>query len=651
MFSRSVCTLLILRCMALVVVFAGALNSAVAQSCLAIIPSNYVINFTKTAVGTTTTTQDVEVTNLCSAVVQVNSFTMPTAPEFKFLGGWAPLSLAKGQNMIYEIRFAPDLPQTFTGTFTLNVQGYSPILVTINGTGFLADATASWSSSSITFDNIPLGTTSAPQSVTLKNTGTKGVTITDVYTDPPFAVTGFKVNETLKAGGSITLPVTFSPSFAGSYNGTLVVTTNNLPPTGVSLYATAVAPTSLAITNFPTLPVVTQGAAYLAQLQSLNGVGTVTWSLASGSTLPAGLSLSSTGTITGPVSSTLAVGNYPFSVTATDSASNTTTLQVTLPVEAPTGAICNNIDWLISGTSTPIVPVTDLGTGTYLGAEGGLYLNGSNVMPASHDSDGVGFAQSIQPLDANGNPDPNGKIALMSMGMSVTFDTFQKFMQNGAADTSINKNLVFVPAAQPRLGAVDWANIDGPAWVDTFNYFIPQAGVTPQQIVAAWVENVDANPIGSFPQDMATLQAEYETAAQLMHTEFPNLKLAFFTSREYGAYENGLPHGGDKEPYAYQSAFAVRGMIEDQLNGVAAMNYNPANGPVMAPWVAWGPYIWSNGLIARSDGLVWPCYYFESDGQHPSEKTGGSEQDANMLMNFLKTDDATAPWFLAQPPK
>ena len=647
MFSRSAWSAITMRSVMFVLLLSVGFKAAAAQSCLGIIPANYTINFGKVAIGTTTLTHDIEVTNLCSPVVQVSSFTMPSTPEFLFLGGWAPVSLAEGQNMIFEIRFAPAAAQTYTGTATVTVQGYSPIVVSMSGAGFLPDAAPSWSASSLTFSNVPLGTTSAPQSVTLKNTGTSGVTISDVYTDPPFSVT-FSGTENLKAGGSLTFPVTFSPSFAGSFNGTLVVTSNNLPATGVTLYGTAIVPSTLAITNFPTLPVVTQGAAYLAQLQSTNGIGTVTWSVASGSSLPSGLSLSSTGSITGTLASTQPVGNYPFSVTGTDSSSNSATLLLTLPVQKPTGANCSNIDWDVTGTTTPMVPLTDLGTGTYLGAEGGLYLNGSNVMPSSHDADGVSLAQSIQPLDANGNPDPNGKYALLSMGMSVAFDTFQKFMQNAGADPSINPSLVFVPGAQPRLGAVDWANLKSPAWVDTFNYFLPQSGITPQQVVAAWVESVDANPHGSFPGDMTTLQSEFETAAQLLHTEFTNLKLAFFSSREYAAYENGLSHPGDKEPYAYETAFAVRGMIQDQLNGVAAMNYNAANGPVVAPWVAWGPYIWANGLISRGDGLVWPCYYFESDGQHPSPKTGGSEQDANMLLNFMKMDDATSPWFLVK---
>jgi hypothetical protein len=624
----------------------GGLNSAAAQSCLAIIPANYTINFGKIAVGTTTLTQDVEVTNLCTPTVQVSSFSM-SSTEFKLQGGWAPITLAQGQNMIFLIRFAPDAPQTFTGTATVNVDGYSPIVVTMSGSGFLADATPSWSSSALAFSSVPLGTTSAAQTVTLTNTGTKGVTVTNVYTDAPFSVTGFTVNQNLRAGGSLPLQVTFAPSATGSFNGTLVVTTNNLPPTGVTLSGTAITPTLLAITNFPTLPVVTQGAAYLAALHSINGVGTVTWSVAPGSTLPSGLRLSAAGGISGTLGATVPVGNYLFSVKATDSSANTITQQFTLPIQKPTGANCNNIDWDVTGTKIPMVPLTDLGTGTYQGSEGGLYPNGSNVMPDSHDADGVAFAQSIQPLDANGNVDPNGKYGLISMGMSVTFDTFLKFMADAGADPSTNKSLVFVPAAQPRLGAVDWADITGPAWTDTFNYFLPQSGLTPQQVVAAWVESVDANPHGSFPGDMAVLQSEYETAAQLLHTEFPNLKLVFFSSREYGAYENGLPHGGDKEPFAYESAFAVRGMIQDQLNGLPAMNYDAANGPVVAPWVAWGPYIWADGLIQRGDGLVWPCYYFEPDGQHPSSKTGGSEQDANMLLNFMKTNDATAPWFLA----
>jgi hypothetical protein len=636
----------VVGCLMVVLVLAGGVKSARAQSCIGVVPPNLVINFGQYAVGTTTLTQDVKITNNCSASMQVNSFTFGPS-EFKLIGGWAPTTLAMGKDMTFELRFSPDAAQVFTGNFTVNVQGYSPVVVTLTGTGILPGAVANWSSSSVTFNNVPLGTTSAPQNITLTNTGTKSLTVKKIYTNPPFTVTGPTGGLTIKPNSSLKMPVTYSPSSVGSSTGLLAVTSNYLPPTGVTLYGTGVAPSSLAITNFPTLPISTQGAAYLAAFLSTNGVGTVSWSLASGSSLPLGLSLSSAGSITGTVDSTVALGNYPFSVTATDSSSNTATAQFTLPVTVATGANCNNIDWDVTGTTTPMVALTDMGTGTYLGAQGGLYLNGSNVMPPDHDADGVSLAQSIQPLDANGNPSPTGKYALLSVGMSVTFDTFLAFMQDRTADPSINKSLVLAPGAQPSLGAVAWADITNPAWVDTLNYFLPQVGITPQQVVAAWVENVDANPHGSFPSDQATLQSELETSAQILHTLFPNLKLVFFSGREYAAYENGLQHPGDKEPFAYESSFAVRGVIQDQLNGVAKMNYKPANGPVVAPWVAWGPYLWTNGLMARGDGQVWPCHDFRSDGQHPSTDAGGSERDANMLLNFMKTNDATAPWFLA----
>ena len=60
----------------------------------------------------------------------------------------------------------------------------------------------------------------------------------------------------------------------------------------------------------------------------------------------------------------------------------------------------------------------------------------------------------------------------------------------------------------------------------------------------------------------------------------------------------------------------------------------------------WGNYDWANGLLARSDGLVWTCQDMESDGTHPSTAFG-REKDANLLLNFLRSDDTATPWFLA----
>src|SRR5260370_1004179 len=128
---------------------------------------------------------------------------------------------------------------------------------------------------------------------------------------------------------------------------------------------------------------------------------------------------------------------------ATDSSQNAlvTTADLKIPVGALTGAACNNISWNIPASTTPMVALNDLATGTYLGFQGGLYPRGSNVRPVDNDAAGLSIANSIQPLDANGNPDPNGKYGLISIGESNTSNTFSQFTINANANPSNNPHL------------------------------------------------------------------------------------------------------------------------------------------------------------------------------------------------------------------
>jgi hypothetical protein len=266
-----------------------------------------------------------------------------------------------------------------------------------------------------------------------------------------------------------------------------------------------------------------------------------------------------------------------------------------------------------------------------------------------HGSDGVAFANAIQPLDANGNPDPvNGKYVLLSIGMSAAHTLFVGFQNDVIADPSVNKtHLVLVNGAQDNATAGNFAQPNHPVWADIMNYFLPQSGVNANQVVAAWINDV-SYPTGTFPGDMSTLQSNLESISQNLHNKFPNLKLAYFTGRMYGGYSNNPKNPDSPEPFAYESGFAVKWSIQDQLNGLASLNYNPANGPVKAPWMDWGSYMWANGLIPRNDGFVWTCQDYTSDGIHPSlPPLPGRDKGADQLMNFFKTDDTTAPWFLA----
>src|SRR5437016_9102300 len=75
-------------------------------------------------------------------------------------------------------------------------------------------------------------------------------------------------------------------------------------------------------------------------------------------------------------------------------------------------------------TNLGITPINDLGPGLYKGYAGGLYPNGANTRPAAHEVAGLNIATNfIEPLTGAGNVDTtNGKIALLSIGMSNTTD-------------------------------------------------------------------------------------------------------------------------------------------------------------------------------------------------------------------------------------
>ena len=157
-------------------------------------------------------------------------------------------------------------------------------------------------------------------------------------------------------------------------------------------------------------------------------------------------------------------------------------------------------------------------------------------------------------------------------------------------------------------------------------------------------EDLDIHPSGTFPSDMTAIQTEFEAVAQNVHTIFPNAHLMYFQSRMYSGYSTTTT---DPEPYAYEIGFAMKNAIVDQLKGLASLNFDSTKGPVMAPWLGFGFYDWSNGMLGRQqDSFVYTCQDVQADGHHPSTQYGGPKR-ANFWLNFFKTDPTTAPWFVS----
>jgi hypothetical protein len=606
------------------------------------------LDFSYVNVGSSTV-QTVSVYNVSGSKSITLASITPSITQLSVVSGTLPVTIGPGQRQDYGIQFLPSATGTIAGHLTFAVTGEPSQAVNTNGVGTASTAIAKLSVSSMSFPNQALGTTSKAQTLTITNNGTTTFSVTGVVVTYPFAQSGWNTTKAIAPGASLKLSIGYVPTAVGTQTGLISMTYDVAPPNGVSLTGSGVNPTVVGINTFPTLPTGTPNYPYQANLFAIGGKAPYTWTLSTGSTLPSGLSLSSSGLISGSLASTVGVGNYTFNAKVSDSStvqerSNKT---FTLPVAAYSGyKNCNNTSVDAGDGSGPLVPINDLGTNYYLGAEeGGLYANGSNQDDPAHDVYGKTAASAIVPLDANGNYSPTGKYVFISVGLSVAQQPWFEFVNLVNTDPSKNPHLVVVNGATGGATASLLASSTNNFWNAITYDYLPNAGVTPLQVVGAWILDVDGGPGGTFPHDMTSLQSQLQSIAQNLLIKFPNIKLAYYSSMNYTGYSDGAATL-NPEPYAYESGFAVKNAIEDQISGDPTMNFDPTKGTVYAPWVAWGPYYWANGMIPRSDQLTWSCQDLYIDGTHPSDPSGRIKV-STQLLNFLKTDDTASKWFLA----
>jgi hypothetical protein len=291
-------------------------------------------------------------------------------------------------------------------------------------------------------------------------------------------------------------------------------------------------------------------------------------------------------------------------------------------------------------TSTGMVPLPELGRGTYMGAEGGLYPGGENARPAAHETIGLAEAVAIVPRDAAGNPDPNGEYVLLSIGMSNTTQEFSAFVPLANGDAERDSHLVVVDGAQGGQTAGVWADPTSMPWT-VVDMRLANANVTREQVAVAWVKVADPGPSGAFDPFVDTLADEMRAIVRNLKARFPNIRMVYLSSRIYAGYATGVSPL-NPEPFAYASGFAVKRLIADQIAG------DPELALDQAPWLSWGPYLWADGTTPRDgDGLTWECSDLGMDGTHPA--TAGRQKVADLLYDFFRTDSTAREWYLTAP--
>jgi hypothetical protein len=234
---------------------------------------------------------------------------------------------------------------------------------------------------------------------------------------------------------------------------------------------------------------------------------------------------------------------------------------------------------------------------------------------------------------------------LLSIGMSNTTQEFSMFLRLANADPAKNPKVVLVDGAQGGQTAARIANpaTTGAGFWKTVDERLQAAGMTREQVQVVWIKEADAGPTEGFPKYAQTLRDELRQVVQLLPGRFPNVKLGYLSSRTYGGYARTRLN---PEPYAYESGFSVKWLIEEQIKGDPALAFDSTKGERRAPWLSWGPYLWANGTKKNPDGLFYEEKDFGPDGTHPSES--GRRKVAEQLLRFFTTDSTTKPWFVKQ---
>ena len=306
-----------------------------------------------------------------------------------------------------------------------------------------------------------------------------------------------------------------------------------------------------------------------------------------------------------------------------------------------------------SGNSVGLPPLPDLGTGTHLGFQGGLYPDGANLPPAGHAAEGAAHAAAIEPLDALGRPDPDGKIVVLMIGMSNGVLEFRRLVEKLEADPEIDADrIVLAMGARGGQSAETWEDPGHENFERIEDRVLGDLGVTEAQVQVVLVKSALQSQ-GSPPTLPAADAQVYDleralgNGARALRSRYPQLRQVFYTSRIYAGYAT---IDLSPEPYAWENGLGIKWLIEAQIAQRADGTGDPESGDLgtaVAPWLAWGPYLWADGDTPRSDGFFWACSDLrEDDGTHPGE--GAIEKVAVAWYDFLRTSVYTRPWLLGE---
>ena len=183
------------------------------------------------------------ISNTSSATLTITQINV-TGGTFSASGYALPLNINAGQQTTITVAFLPTAVGAVSGNVSIVSNApTSPTSVGLSGSGITATVTLGINPTSLSFGNVPTGTTSATQNMTISNTGNSNVTISQITkSGAGYTVTGGGTPITLTPSQNLVLGVQFNPASTGSVAGTISVVSNATgSPASVNLSGTGVA--------------------------------------------------------------------------------------------------------------------------------------------------------------------------------------------------------------------------------------------------------------------------------------------------------------------------------------------------------------------------------------------------------------------------
>ncbi|GAB4175810.1 MAG: hypothetical protein Fur0032_15660 [Terrimicrobiaceae bacterium] len=162
------------------------------------------------------------ISNTGNDALTVSGITYPPG----FTGNWSGGSIAAGASRDVQVTFSPVVAGSFGGTISVASNSTSGSgQIACSGTGRPSSAPVAGLTGNLHFGDLTVGTT-AVRTLTISNTGNADLLVTNVTF--PAGFTGNWTGGTIFPGSSRNVSVTFAPTAAVNYGGTVAVASNSV---------------------------------------------------------------------------------------------------------------------------------------------------------------------------------------------------------------------------------------------------------------------------------------------------------------------------------------------------------------------------------------------------------------------------------------